>query len=86
MSVAFVVLLAGVLVVWRKRRSSAAAVVTEQQEQLLYSHIPGTPTKRGAAGAAKGATSAWAGGKGSAAALQASGGTVVPKKLSNLPA
>ncbi|KAI7846304.1 hypothetical protein COHA_000141 [Chlorella ohadii] len=88
-SLAIIALVVGVLAVWsRSRRSTTERRAVEQEEQLLYSHIPGTPKRGkapGAASVAANSSAAWQPGKGSSPAGKVAGAPV-PKKLSNLPA
>lgn len=88
-SLAIIALVVGVLAVWsRSRRSTTERRAVEQEEQLLYSHIPGTPKRGKAPGAASvtaNSSAAWQPGKGSSPAGKVAGAPV-PKKLSNLPA
>lgn len=72
-------LLAGVMAVLKMVWQRRSAGMADQEEALLYSHIPGTPSKKAAAAAAGSATAA-------AATSAAAAAGHVAKKFSNLPA
>jgi hypothetical protein len=69
-------LLAGLMAVLKMVWQRRSAGMADQEETLLYSHIPGTPSKKAAA--ATGSAAA-------ASEADAAAGPVV-KKFSNLPA